>query len=163
MSKIEYSSESRIWYIASAILIGVTIVCYSIVYIFVLPDQSQIFPLISKAINVSFVFLGLAGIFIGFQGYKFRNGRSFLIRFDGEQLLLKLEKLFLDNEFEVRETSCVSAPDLGLWRDVGRLLLEDGEIEIKELWFYMYYYRTQVAMRNKIPEELIEKVNANLE
>ena len=52
MSKIEYSSESRVWYIASVILLGVTMLCYSIVHVFVLPDQSQIFPLVSKAITI---------------------------------------------------------------------------------------------------------------
>ena len=71
--------------------------------------------------------------------------------------------MLLDDELEVHETSCVSAPDLGLWRPVGRLILEDGEIEIKELWFYMYYYRTQVAIRNKVPLELIEEFFMNLE
>ena len=163
MSKIEYSSESRVWYIASVILLGVTTLCYSIVHVFVLPDQSQIFPLVSKAITVSFVFLGLSGLFVGFQGFRFKEGKSVLVKADGEQLILKLEKVLLDNEHEVRETECVSAPDLGLWRDVGRLLLEDGEIEIKELWFYMYFYRTQVAIRNKVPEEIVEKIIADLE
>ncbi len=113
MSKIEYSSESRIWYIASIALIGITIICYSIVHIFVLPDQSQIFPLVSKAITISFVFLGLSGLFVGFQGYRFKDGKSVLVKIDGEQLLLKLEKVLLDNEHEVSETECVSAPDLG--------------------------------------------------
>ena len=79
MSKIEYSSESRVWYIASVILLGVTMLCYSIVHVFVLPDQSQIFPLVSKAITISFVFLGLSGLFVGFQGYRFKDGKSFLV------------------------------------------------------------------------------------
>jgi len=163
MSKIEYTSESRVWYIASALVLGITVICYSIVSIFVFPDQSQIFPLVSNAVTLSFVLLGASGIFIGFQGYKFSDGRSFLIRKDGEQLILKLEKMLLDNEVEVREVACVNAPDLGLWRSIGRLLLADGEIEIKELWFSMYYYRTQVAIRNKVPQKLIEQFFTDLE
>ena len=45
---------------------------------------------------------------------------------------------------------------------MGRLVLRDGEIEVKEIWFYVYYYRTQIALRGKVPNEIIEDFVSNL-
>ena len=156
MSKIEYHSESREWYIASATIISVATICYSIIAIHVLPDQSQVFPLFAKTINVSFLLLGLSGVFLGFQGYGFREGKAFLLRMDGDRVIVELEKLLLSAELDVRGTECADVSSLGLWRPIGRLSLNSGEIEIKEIWFSAYYYRTQIALRGDFPQEIID-------
>ena len=39
---------------------------------------------------------------------------------------------------------------------------EKGEIEIKELWFSAFFYRTQVAFRGEVPKEIVEDYLANL-
>ena len=38
----------------------------------------------------------------------------------------------------------------------------EGEIEIKELWFSAFFYRTQVAFRGEVPKEIVEDYLANL-
>lgn len=162
MTEIEYNSESREWYIASIVIIIVTFICYSFLYWYILPDQSEILPTIANAIHLSFALLGLSGVFLAYQGYRFREGKGVLVRRDGEEILFDLEKLFIDADLSVKEKSCVNANSLGLWRDIGRLSLSDGEIEIKEIWFYVYYYRTHIAIRGKVPDEVIEKFMSNL-
>ena len=81
---------------------------------------------------------------------------------DGEEILFDLEKLFIDADLSVKEKSCVNVNSLGLWREIGRLALSEGEIEIKEIWFYVYYYRTHIAIRGKVPDEVIEKFLSSL-
>ena len=162
MTEIEYNSESREWYIASIVIIIVTFICYSFLYWYILPDQSEILPTIANAIHLSFALLGLSGVFLAYQGYRFREGKGVLVRRDGEEILFDLEKLFIDAGLSVKEKSCVNANSLGLWRDIGRLSLSDGEIEIKEIWFYVYYYRTHIAIRGKVPDEVIGKFMSNL-
>ena len=162
MTEIEYNSESREWYIASIVIIIVTFICYSFLYWYILPDQSEILPTIANAIHLSFALLGLSGVFLAYQGYRFREGKGVLVRRDGEEILFDLEKLFIDADLSVKEKSCVNANSLGLWRDIGRLSLSDGEIEIKEIWFYVYYYRTHIAIRGKVSDEVIEKFMSNL-
>jgi len=162
MSKIEYNSESREWYIASGLIFGVTFICYSFLNWYILPDQAETLPTIANAIHLSFVLLFLSSVFLAIQGYRFRNGKALLIHKDGEELIFDLEKLFIDADLSVKEISCVNANSLGLWRSVGRLSLSEGEIEVKEIWFYVYYYRTQLAFRDKVPNEIIEKYISNL-
>ena len=162
MSKIEYNSESREWYIASGLIFGVTSICYSFLNWYILPDQAETLPTIANAIHLSFVLLFLSSVFLAIQGYRFRNGKALLLRKDGEEIMFDLEKLFIDAELSVKELSCINANSLGLWRPVGRLSLSDGEIEVKEIWLYFYYYRTQVAFRDKVPNEIIEKYVSNL-
>ena len=162
MSKIEYHSESREWYVASAVIISVTILCYSVIVGYVLPNQSQIFHQFTKTINLSFLLLGLSGAFLGFQGYRFREGKAFLIRMDGERIIVELEKLLIASKIEVRETPCVDAFSFGLWRPIGRLSLNSGEIEIKELWFSVYFYRTQVSLRGDFPQKIIDDFTPDL-
>ena len=162
MTEIEYNSESREWYIASIVIMIVTFICYSFLYWYILPDQSEILPTIANAIHLSFALLGLSGVFLAYQGYRFREGKGVLVRRDGEEILFDLEKLFIDADLSVKEKSCVNANSLGLWRDIGRLSLSDGEIEIKEIWFYVYYYRTHIAIRGKVSDEVIEKFMSNL-
>ena len=161
MSKIEYHSESREWYVASAVIISVTVLCYSVI-IGVLPDQSHIFHQFAKTINISFLLLGLSGAFLGFQGYRFREGKAFLLRMDGERIIVELEKLLIASKIEARETPCIDAFSFGLWRPIGRLSLNSGEIEIKELWFSAYFYRTQVSLRGDFPQKIIDDFTPDL-
>ena len=162
MSKIEYNSESREWYIASGLILIVTLLCYSFLNWYVLADQAEILPTIANAIHLSFILLALSGVFLAFQGYQFKDGRGILVRKDGDEILFDLEKLFLDEDFAVKEKSCVNKNSLGLWRPIGRLVLNDGEIEVKEIWFYVYYYRTQIAVRGKVPNEIVDNFISNL-
>ena len=162
MTEIEYNSESREWYIASIAIVIVTFICYSFLNWYILSDQSEILPTIANAIHLSFALLGLSGIFLAYQGYRFREGKGILVRRDGEEILFDLEKLFIDADLSVKEKSCVNVNSLGLWRDIGRLALSEGEIEIKEIWFYVYYYRTHIAVRGKVPDEVIEKFLSSL-
>ena len=162
MSKIEYHSESREWYVASTVIILVTVLCYSIILIYVLPDQSQTFHQFIKMINVSFLLLGLSGVFLGFQGYRFREGKAFLLRMDGERIIVELEKLLIASKIEALEISCIDAFSFGLWRPIGRLSLNSGEIEIKELWFSAYFYKTQISLRGDFPQEIIDDFTPDL-
>ncbi len=162
MTEIEYNSESREWYIASIAIVIVTFICYSFLNWYILSDQSEILPTIANAIHLSFALLGLSGVFLAYQGYRFREGKGVLVRRDGEEILFDLEKLFIDADLSVKEKSCVNANSLGLWRDIGRLALSEGEIEIKEIWFYVYYYRTHIAIRGKVPDKVIERFLSSL-
>ena len=153
MSKIEYHSESREWYVASAVIISVTVLCYSIIVSYVLPDQSQIFHQLAKTINLSFLLLGLSGVFLGFQGYRFREGKAFLLRMDGERIIVELEKLLIASKIKARETQCIDAFSFGLWRPIGRLSLNSGEIEVKELWFSAYFYKTCLLYTSPSPRD----------
>ena len=162
MTEIEYNSESREWYIASIAIVIVTFICYSFLNWYILSEQSEILPTIANAIHLSFALLGLSGVFLAYQGYRFRGGKGVLVRRDGEEILFDLEKLFIDADLSVKEKSCVNANSLGLWRDIGRLALSEGEIEIKEIWFYVYYYRTHIAIRGKVPDKVIERFLSSL-
>ena len=51
---------------------------------------------------------------------------------------------------------------MGLWRPIKLLSLDEGEIEIKELWISVFFYRTQIALRGKVPKDIIEGYLANL-
>ena len=51
---------------------------------------------------------------------------------------------------------------MGMWRHIKSYSLEKGEIEIKELWFSAFFYRTQVAFRGEVPKEIVEDYLANL-
>ena len=162
MSKIKYNSESREWYIASGLIFGVTLICYSFLNWYILPDQAEILPTIANAIHLSFALLFFPSVFLAIQGYRFRNGRALLFRKDGEEIIFDLEKLFIDANLSVKEVSCINVNSLGLWRPIGRLSLSEGEIEVKEIWLYVYYYRTQVSFRDKVPNEIIDKYVSNL-
>ncbi len=163
MSKVEYNSESREWYLASGLILTIIVICYLVLMKYVFIDQSELSLDIMKAIKFSFFILSLSGIFVGVQGYRFRKGKGFLIRKDGEEILFDLEKLFLESDLPVKETFCLGTGSMGLWRPIGRLSLKEGEIEIKEIWFYMYFYRTQIALRGKVPQKLVDKFISNLD
>ena len=162
MSKIKYKSESREWYLASSLIIFLALFCYFIVAMYALPDQSEIFPVLTMAINLSFFLLGLSGVFLGLQGYNFRNNEAVLVHTEGEEVALKIESLFLKEDIEIRGRECSNLMDMGLWRPVKLYILEKGEIEIKEMWFSAFFYRTQVAFRGEVPKDIVEDYLANL-
>ena len=162
MAKINYNSESREWYIASGTILLVTLTCYSFLNFYVLTEESEILSTVTNAINLSFALLAFSGVLLAFQGYRFSDGKGFLINKDGEEVMFNLEKLFIEADLSVKEKSCKNIISLGLWRPVGHLTLSNGEIEVKEIWFYIYYYRTQIALRGNIPNKIIKKFISNL-
>ena len=162
MTDFEYNSESREWYIASGLILSVTVICYSFLSWYVIPEQSEILPVLTNAIHLSFALLGLSGLFLAVQGYRLKNSKGFLLRKDGDEVLYDLERLFLDADLSVKEVSCVNMNSVGLWRPVGRLILSEGEIEVKEIWLYAYYFRTHVALRGKVPDKIIKKFASSL-
>ena len=162
MSKIEYKPESREWYIVSSLIIALSLFCYFLVAWYALPDQSEVFPLLTTAINFSFLLLGLSGFFLAFQGFNFRNNDALLVPLEGEEIALKIESLFLEKNLEIKAQECSSLLDMGLWRPIKLLVLEKGEIEIKELWISAFFYRTQVAIRGNVPREVFEEYLASL-
>ena len=162
MSKIEYKPESREWYVVSSLIITLSLFCYLLVAWYALPDQSEVFPLLTTAINFSFLLLGLSGFFLAFQGFNFRNNDALLVPLEGEEIALKIESLFLEKNLEIKVQECSSLLDMGLWRPIKLLVLEKGEIEIKELWISAFFYRTQVAIRGNVPREVFEEYLASL-
>ena len=162
MSKIEYKPESREWYVVSSLIITLSLFCYFLVVWHALPDQSEVFPLLTTAINFSFLLLGLSGFFLAFQGFNFRNNDALLVPLEGEEIALKIESLFLEKNLEIKAQECSSLLDMGLWRPIKLLVLEKGEIEIKELWISAFFYRTQVAIRGNVPREVFEEYLASL-
>ena len=136
--------------------------CYFLVAWYALPDQSEVFPLLTTAINFSFLLLGLSGFFLAFQGFNFRNNDALLVPLEGEEIALKIESLFLEKNLEIKAQECSSLLDMGLWRPIKLLVFEKGEIEIKELWISAFFYRTQVAIRGNVPREVFEEYLASL-
>ena len=162
MADLEYNSESREWYIASGLILVITVLCYSFLSWSVIPEQSEILPVVTNAIHLSFALLALSGLFLAIQGYRLKDGKGFILRKDGEEVLYDLERLFIDADLSVKEVSCVNMNSIGLWRPIGRLMLSEGEIEVKEIWLYAYYYRTHVALRGKVPNKIIKKFVSSL-
>mgnify|MGYP005695793505 FL=1 len=162
MSKIKYNSESREWYYVSFLIVSIALICYFVVAFYALPDQSEIFPLLTLAINISFFLLGSSGVFLGLQGYNFRNNKALLVRVEGEEVALKIESLFLKENIDIKVREFSNLFDMGLWRPIKLFSLDRGEIEIKELWFSAFFYRTQIAIRGEVPKVVIEDYLVNL-
>ncbi len=162
MSKIKYNSESREWYYVSFLIVSIALICYFLVASYALPDQSEIFPLLTLAINISFFLLGSSGVFLGLQGYNFRNNKALLVRVEGEEVALKIESLFLKENIDIKVREFSNLFDMGLWRPIKLFSLDRGEIEIKELWFSAFFYRTQIAIRGEVPKVVIEDYLVNL-
>lgn len=162
MSKIDYKRESREWYFASSLIICLSLSCYFVVAWYALSDQLEVFPLLTTAINFSFLLLGLSGLFLAFQGFNYRNNDALLVKLEGEEIALKIENLFLEKNLEIKAQECSSLLDMGLWRPIKLLVLDKGEIEIKELWISAFFYRTQVAIRGNIPRDIFEEYLASL-
>jgi len=162
MSKIKYNSESREWYYVSFLIVSIALICYFVVASYALPDQSEIFPLLTLAINISFFLLGSSGVFLGLQGYNFRNNKALLVRVEGEEVALKIESLFLKENIDIKVREFSNLFDMGLWRPIKLFSLDRGEIEIKELWFSAFFYRTQIAIRGEVPKVVIEDYLVNL-
>ena len=162
MSKIDYKRESREWYFASSLIICLSLSCYFVVARYALSNQLEVFPLLTTAINFSFLLLGLSGLFLAFQGFNYRNNDALLVKLEGEEIALKIENLFLEKNLEIKAQECSSLLDMGLWRPIKLLVLDKGEIEIKELWISAFFYRTQVAIRGNIPRDVFEEYLASL-
>ena len=162
MSKIDYKRESREWYFASSLIICLSLTCYFVVAWYALSDQSEVFPLLTTAINFSFLLLGLSGFFLAFQGFNYRNNDALLVKLEGEEIALKIESLFLEKNLEIKAQECSSLLDMGLWRPIKLLVLDEGEIEIKELWISAFFYRTQIAFRGNIPRDVFEEYLSSL-
>ena len=94
MSKIDYKRESREWYLASSLIICLSLSCYFVVAWYALSDQLEVFPLLTTAINFSFLLLGLSGLFLAFQGFNYRNNDALLVKLEGEEIALKIEIYF---------------------------------------------------------------------
>ena len=75
---------------------------------------------------------------------------------------MKIESLFLKKNIDIKARDSTNLFDMGMWRHVKSYSLEKGEIEIKELWFSAFFYRTQVAFRGEVPKEIVEDYLANL-
>ena len=71
-------------------------------------------------------------------------------------------KQYQNKNINILEIGVDNGDSLRLWRDIGRLALSEGEIEIKEIWFYVYYYRTHIAIRGKVSKKVIKKFISNL-
>ena len=162
MSKIDYKRESREWYFASSLIICLSLSCYFVVAWYALSDQLEVFPLLTTAINFSFLLVGLSGLFLAFQGFNYRNNDALLVKLVGEEIALKIESLFLEKNLEIKAQECSGLLDMGLWRPIKLLVLDKGEIEIKELWISAFFYRTQVAIRGNIPRDVFEEYLASL-
>ena len=91
MADLEYNSESREWYIASGLILVITVLCYSFLSWSVIPEQSEILPVVTNAIHLSFALLALSGLFLAIQGYRLKNSKGFILRKDGEEVLYDLE------------------------------------------------------------------------
>ena len=90
------------------------------------------------------------------------KNKAILIRLEGEEIALKIESLFLKKNIDIKARDSTNLFDMGMWRHVKSYSLEKGEIEIKELWFSAFFYRTQVAFRGEVPKEIVEDYLANL-
>jgi len=112
---------------------------------YVFTDESELSLDLTSAIKISFFILSLSGLFVGVQGYQFRNGKGILIRKDGEEILFDLEKLFLEADLPVKETFCLGTGSLGLWRPVGRLSLRKVKLKLRKYGF------TCISTEHRLP------------
>ena len=101
-------------------------------------DQSEVFPLLTTAINFSFLLLGLSGFFLAFQGFNFRNNDALLVKLEGEEIALKIESLFLEKNLEIKAQECSSLLDMGLWRPIKLLVLEKVKLKLKSFGFQLF-------------------------
>ncbi|MDG2288004.1 MAG: hypothetical protein P8L43_04520 [Candidatus Marinimicrobia bacterium] len=68
----------------------------------------------------------------------------------------------MKKNIEIKSRESSNLIDMGLWRPIKLFSLENGQIEIKEMWISAFFYRTQVAFRGEVPKEIIEDYLANL-
>ena len=157
MTVLEWHSEAREWYRAAALLLGVLLACRVIVRSAIEGPQ-----LAGLRLDLLFLLIALPGFWLAAQGYRLREGRGTLLQVRGEELLTALEQELLAAGFTPREKQCIFAPSFGLWQQVGRLTLPDGEAEVKELWLSAFFWRSQVALRGSLDEAILEQALARL-
>ena len=78
---------------AATVILSVTIICYLILGKYISPNQSQIFPLFTQTINLSFLLLGLSGVFVAYQGYRFKDGKDVKVIFKSSDFKIPLKPL----------------------------------------------------------------------
>jgi hypothetical protein len=157
MAAFEWHSESREWYRAAALVLGMMLASRAIV------RNAVKGPLLAELnLDLLFLLIALPGFWLAWQGYQLREGRGALLKVRGEELLTALEQELLAAGFTPREQPCVFAPSFGLWQQVGRLTLPDGEAEVKELWLSAVFWRSQVALRGRLDEAIVERALARL-
>ena len=157
MTALEWHSEAREWYRAAALVLGVLLACRVIVRSAIESPQ-----LAGLHLDLLFLLIALPGFWLAVQGYRLREGRGVLLKARGEELLTALEQELLAAGFTPREKQCIFAPSFGLWQQVGRLTLPDGEAEVKELWLSAFFWRSQVALRGSLDEAILEQALARL-
>jgi len=157
MATLEWHSEAREWYRAAALVLGVLLACRVIVRSAIESPQ-----LAGLHLDLLFLLIALPGFWLAIQGYRLREGRAALLKTRGEELLTAVEQELLATGFTPRETSCVFAPSFGLWQQVGRLTLSEGEVEVKELWLSAAFWRSQVALRGDLPGTIVENALGRL-
>ena len=157
MTVLEWHSEAREWYRAAALLLGVLLACRVIVRSAIEGPQ-----LAGLRLDLLFLLIALPGFWLAVQGYRLREGRATLLKARGEELLTAVEQELLATGFTPRETSCVFAPSFGLWQQVGRLTLSEGEVEVKELWLSAAFWRSQVVLRGDLPGTIVENALGRL-
>ena len=151
MTALEWHSESREWYRDAALVLGVLLVCR------VVARSAIEGPLLTGLhLDLLFLLIALPGFWLAAQGYRLREGQAVLLKTRGEELLTAIEQELLATGFTPRETSCVFAPSFGLWQEVGRLTLSEGEVEVKELWISAAFWRSQVALRGNLTGAVVE-------
>ncbi|HIH79438.1 MAG: hypothetical protein CL960_04415 [Euryarchaeota archaeon] len=157
MAPLEWHSESREWYRAAALVLGMMLASRTIV------RNAVEGPLLAELnLDLLFLLIALPGLWLVAQGYRLRDGRGTLLQVRGEELLTALEQELLAAGFTPREKQCVFAPSFGLWQQVGRLTLPDGEAEVKEIWLSAFFWRSQVALRGSLDEAMLEQSLARL-
>ncbi len=157
MAALEWHSESREWYRAAVLVLGMMLASRAIV------RNAVEGPLLAELnLDLLFLLIALPGFWLGVQGYRLREGRGALLKARGEELLTALEQELLAAGFTPREKQCIFAPSFGLWQQVGRLTLPDGEAEVKELWLSAFFWRSQVALRGSLDETILEQALARL-
>ncbi|OIR11292.1 MAG: hypothetical protein BEU05_00940 [Marine Group III euryarchaeote CG-Bathy2] len=157
MARLEWHSESREWYRAAALVLVVMLASRAIV-------RNAVEEPLLTGLHLDWLFLliALPGFWLAAQGYRLREGRGALLETRGEELLTALEQELLAAGFTPREKQCIFAPSFGLWQQVGRLTLPDGEAEVKELWLSAFFWRSQVALRGNLEGAIVEGALARL-
>lgn len=143
-------SEGREWAAASVSIFLVWILCILFLQFNSIVFTSQSLASFYFTVQALFVSIGLYSVYLLFQGYRFRKGRATLSRKDGHSIFNSIKATLELNEVNLFEDDCAFAPAFGFWTPIGRLQFEEGEVEIKEIWFNRFFFRTQIAVRGAL-------------
>ena len=140
-------SEGREWLVASISIESVWLLCVLFLKLNSINFNSQSFSPFYSMIRILFISIGLYSVYLMIQGYHFRNGRAILSPKDGNSILNSIKSNLESQDVILFEADCTFAPAFGFWTAIGRLQFEGGEVEIKEIWFNRFFFRTQIAIR----------------